>query len=267
MPQFVEFVTGTWVEGLDADVGHEAEALSGLLTRGVLDAVLALAMFEQARNAPHDHSQAAWERDRQLERIREEELASEDPRDCTAPDFMEWRMRISGQARRDVVRAKWEAGELPDELKHRLPFLHAQTFVTALAQVGRAMYALAELDTGSAKVELLAARDDFAAALPTLKHVRDSVEHAEDRLRGHNRRGQTMTLAPVTNTAVHAPTGGVLIGGMLNGSNFGWTVEGGDYQEVEISETTIEAARSSVQRALDALPWQTHGHPRYVPSR
>lgn len=185
MPQFVEFVTGTWVEGLDADVGHEAEALSGLLTRGVLDAVLALAMFEQARNAPHDHSQAAWERDRQLERIREEELASEDPRDCTAPDFMEWRMRISEQARRDVVRAKWEAGELPDELKHRLPFLHAQTFVTALAQVGRAMYALAELDTGSAKVELLAARDDFAAALPTLKHVRDSVEHAEDRLRGH----------------------------------------------------------------------------------
>jgi hypothetical protein len=29
---------------------------------------------------------------------------------------------------------------------------------------------------------------------------------------------------------------------------------------------TLEAARAAVQRALDALPWQAHGYPTYVPS-
>jgi hypothetical protein len=266
MPQLVEFVTGTWLEGLAEEIEREAETLTRVMINGVFDALLALAMFEQVRAAPQDDiSMEAWERERERERLREEELAAQDPRDFTASDYFEWRMRISEQARRDIVKQKWAAGELPRELKHRLPFLHAGTFVTALAHTRRALHELARLDLGGAETEVAAACDDLDRVIPSLKLVRDSVEHAEDRLRGRNRKGQQMALAPVANQAIHAPGGGILVGGMLNNDNFGWTVDDGTYQEVEVSDATIEASRAAVQRALDALPWKEHGHPRYVP--
>lgn len=264
MARLVQFVTGTWLEGVDEEIGREVEALSRVLTQAVLDAVLALKMFEHVCAIPRDSSSQAWHRDRELERVREGELAAEDPRGFGAPDYHEWCTRISEQARRDVVRAKWEAGELPQQLQHRLPFLHAQTFVSALAQVGRALRTLARLDLGDVHAEVLAACSDYDTAIPGLKNVRDSVEHAEDRLRGRNRKGQKLSLASVATSAIQAP-GGVLIGGMLNGRSFGWTVDDGSYQEVEVSDATIEAARAAVQRALDALPWKQHGHPHYVP--
>ncbi len=96
--------------------------------------------------------------------------------------------------------------------------------------------------------------------------VRDSVEHAEDRMRGF-KRSTKMTLAPITNSAIHAPGGGVLVGDMLNGRHFGCTVEDGTYAEIEVSDATVEVARAAVQRVYDALPWRTHGCPRYIPSR
>jgi hypothetical protein len=266
MAEFVEFVVGTWLEGLEEEVGREAEALCRVMTQGVVDAMLALAMFETACSFPRDFSSEAWERERGRERVREEELAAaEDPREFTAPDYMKWRLELSERARRSIIREKWVSGELSDGLKHRLPFLHAQTFVHALAQVFRALQKLAALNLGDAEAEVTAACGDFERAAPSLKGVRDSVEHAEDRSRGRSH-GQKMTLAPVLNTAIHAPGGGVLIAGMLNNNNFGWTIADGTYQEVEVSDRTIEAARAAVQRALDALPWKEHGYPHYVPS-
>jgi hypothetical protein len=53
---------------------------------------------------------------------------------------------------------------------------------------------------------------------------------------------------------------------MLNGRHFGCTTEDGSYQEVEVSDETLEAARAAVQSALDVLPWKTHGYPRYIPA-
>lgn len=204
-------------------------------------------------------------KDRERERQRETELAAEDPREFGAPDWFDWHRRISEQARRDVVRQKWVDGELPRQLSHRLPFLHAEVFVTSLAQVGRTLRTLAQLDVGTATVEVAHARDALETELPALKAIRDSVEHAEDRLRGRGKSGQRLTLAPVTNNAIHAPNGGALIGGMLNNNSLGWTTDDGTYREVEISDATVEIARAAVQRVLDALPWKKNGYPSYVP--
>jgi hypothetical protein len=255
---------GTWLEGLDDETRRDAEALCRLTADGVVDAMLALAMFETARSSPRDSSEEAWEREREREREREEELAAEDPHDLTAPGYMEWRMRLSERARRSIVREKWASGELSDALKHRLPFLHAETFVNSLAQVERALGRLADLDLGAAQSEVVAACADLEAAIPGLKAVRDSVEHAEDRGRGRSY-GKKITLAPVSNQAISAPSG-VLIAGMLNNNRFGWTAADGTYQEVEVSDATIEAARAPVQRALDAMPWKPHGYPHCVPA-
>ena len=257
---------GTWLEGLDDETRHDAEALCRVMADGVVDAMLALAMFETACSIPRDSSREAWERERQRQRAREEELAAADPpsQDFAPRENMEWRTRLSERARRSIIRDKWESGELSDALKHRLPFLHAETFVNSLAQVERALRSLQDLEFGSVHPEVVAACSDLEAAIPGLRAVRDSVEHAEDRSRARNR-GKKITLAPVSNEAISAPGGGVLIAGMLNNNRFGWTAADGTYQEVEVSDATIEAARASVQRALDAMPWRQHGYPLYVP--
>jgi hypothetical protein len=60
-------------------------------------------------------------------------------------------------------------------------------------------------------------------------------------------------------------TEALLIGGALNGQNFGCTIEDGTYAEVEVSADTIEVARAALQAVFDALPWNAHGYPSYVP--
>jgi hypothetical protein len=42
----VEFRTGVWLDGLDDDIAHEVRTIAYLLPQRVLDAVVALAMFE-----------------------------------------------------------------------------------------------------------------------------------------------------------------------------------------------------------------------------
>jgi hypothetical protein len=264
MAAFIELVAGTWLETEDEDAGREAEMLVHLLTQGVFDALIALALFQVAPGGGQ-HDRVAWDRDRQLERTREAELEAEDPREWGSPGWSEWRQEISGRAKRDVVRRKWEVGELPAQFEHRLSFLYAELFVTKLAQVGRTLRTLAALALGDSTDELSAAHDQYSASLPALKAVRDSVEHAEDRLRGRNKKGAPLTLAPVVNGVVHAPGGGALLAGMLNNDSFGWTTDDGTYQEIAVSDDTLEIARAAVQRALDALPWKSHGYPRYLP--
>jgi hypothetical protein len=53
-------------------------------------------------------------------------------------------------------------------------------------------------------------RNDWLAAFPQLKHVRDTAHHIEDRARGIDRNGKPLKLAPINNEMVNAP-GGVLI--------------------------------------------------------
>jgi hypothetical protein len=269
MPELVEFKVGLWLDGsLDTRVGREVELLSLLLPRTVFDAVLALRLFEQAMSSPTgaEAREARRYRDGEALRLREGELAAENGLDVTSPERGNQWMRLAEHARRDVVRAKWEAGELPSEYESRLPVLHAHSFLSSLMKVRRTLVRLSELETGSARAEIQAAVDDFVAALPGLKGVRDTAEHADERILGRDRRGRTMTLAPISSPGFNAPTGNALVIDMLAGRTIGSTAHDGTYHEVEVSDATIEGARAAVQRALDALPWRRdHGYPVYLP--
>jgi hypothetical protein len=266
MAQLVVLERGIWIEGLDEGVGRQVESLCGVMESNMTDAVLALAMFEQASAASHHSAfgKEAWERDRALEQRRREELEAQEP-EVDGEWYGDRITRLYEQAKRDVIKAKWEAGELPRSYAHRLPFLHARTFLTSLAQLGRAMSEMAKLDTGDAKTTIGGARDRFDAALPHVKPVRDSIEHAEDRMRGLDRDKKTMMLAPISNQMIEAPGGGVLVGDVLNNRHYGCTVNDGSYAEVEVADETLEAAREAVQAIFDALPWRS-GHRKFEPS-
>lgn len=134
-----------------------------------------------------------------------------------------------------------------------------------MAQLAKALQALARLETGEAQAEIVLATKRLNAALPKLASVRDSTVHAEDRARSRNRKGEKFGPAPLINNVIHAPGGGALVLDQLNGRNFGCTLDDGTYAEIEVSDATVEAVRASVQRAFDALPWKSHQR-RQVPS-
>ena len=223
MAQIVELVRrGFFLEGLDEEVGRDADALCHLMADRITDAVFSLGLFEEAWAAREQRSDT-WERDREAERAREQELAAANP----PPPHDSWDARkrweddLRDQAKRDVVRAKWAAGALPEAYQGRLPSVHARAFVLALAQISRALSAMAKLDTGDAQREIVAARDGFRQALPNVVPVRDSIEHAEDRMRSLNKKGQPLALAPIDNQLINAPGGGVLVSDSLNGRLYG----------------------------------------------
>jgi len=95
------------------------------------------------------------------------------------------------------------------------------------------------------------ARDTFAAALSGLKHVRDSAEHGEDRVRGRAF-GKKIATQPLINALVYAPGGGVMIMESLNNQHFGGTIADGTYAEGELADATTEITRAAVQAVYDA---------------
>jgi hypothetical protein len=72
---------GVFLEGLPDEVSRDVTALCNLVTERITDAVLALGLWEEAwgtmwsrLEVERDTRHEAWERDRQAERVREEEL-------------------------------------------------------------------------------------------------------------------------------------------------------------------------------------------------
>lgn len=247
---------GCWLEGFDEDeVKRDVEALLRLLSNCVDDAALALSLFEGSQasvfDSPEDRM-GTWEEDRERERAIEIRLEQGLPSNI---DF-EARFRAMDQiretAKQEAKRQKWQEGQIPDGYRHRLPFLHAKTCVYALDTLQKAMRLLA--DTPGVPAAIPETLRDFQTAFPDLVHVRDSSHHAEDRVQG-KKRSERIEPKPLTNGAVHAPSGGVLIVDMLNGRRYGGTLADGAYGEVEISPETVAIAQGCVQRVLNAFAW------------
>jgi hypothetical protein len=64
--ELVELERGIWIDGLDQEVAHEIQSLCSVMEGNVTDALLALAMFEQAYGASMGYDKDAWERDRHV---------------------------------------------------------------------------------------------------------------------------------------------------------------------------------------------------------
>ncbi len=161
------------------------------------------------------------------------------------------------EARREMARTLRETGEIP----RSDIVIHAKGFVTALASVQRALKALAKLDTGSARPAMQAARDSLSNAIPGLRLLRDSIEHAEDRARGLVRGDELPLAKDYANVPAHdlmeygSTTGdGGYYGASLDENRYGATVEDGKRAEVEVSEKNLEAAYNAVRDATNALP-------------
>lgn len=108
------------------------------------------------------------------------------------------------------------------------------------------------------------ASESFATALPSVVEIRNSAHHVEDRARSKGRNDKPLTLQPIDNNMIKS-AGGALVLSALNNNRLGYTLGDGYYDEVEISESSVNAAREAVQAVLDALNWR--GPQRFIPGR
>ena len=225
-------VPGMLVDGLPNEQLQAVRSLLMLLEGGLGDAAIALALYSQASQQRHSPTGSLLAADPQQEQVMKRQL--------------------------------WAAGAWPQQYLFRLTFVHAKSFVYALDQVAKALGMLARQPLAPPIASVITQQETaWTAALPDLKGVRDSSHHAEDRLRRKGKRGQDIQLQPINNEMISAPSGALLAENLIN-NRFGWTMEDGNYGEVEVSETTLVKARDIVQAVFDA-PWSWRGPARWVP--
>lgn len=253
---------GVWIEGMSRDDAFRAQSLLSTTEGALADAALSLTFFEACRGARHGPER--WEQ----RRAREQELqarvsAKYESQLGDVPESERW-MALLPMREAIETEAKllgWQEGDLPESYEGRLPFLHARAFLFALDTLANLLRVMAR--EAWAPTSLTTIRDDWLIAFPQLKHVRDTAHHVEDRIRGLDRDGRPVKLAPLVNEMISAPNGGVLLIDSLMNNRYGCTLADGTYGEVEVSGLSLAAATALLQRAIEAFQWR--GPERVVP--
>jgi len=246
-------VPGTWLVGCDNAWGIQTQLSA--IESVFAEAVMAWVLFEQTRTADAAVShRRVWEQDHQ----RRAELSQAIRVSAVDGGFdpIRWdaeREQVDVQ----LLREKWRAGVIPRQLQHQAVFIHAKAFLHAVDMVGKLLRRLAS--AGGVPTSVREVIDAFETSFPTLRHVRDSVQHFEDRSRGVDRKGHPLDLKPIDNELIHAPQGGVLALNNLIGNRFGATMADGRYGEIEVSGRTAASVRDLVEALYARFTWRGPG--------
>lgn len=253
---------------MSQSAGHSASSLLHLMESRLFEAALALELFDQARVAARarhqegaDTRMADWERDGLERRQIEAVLRSEWPSDQSPQERREAERSLYDQAARVQRHQKWQAGSIPDQYMHNLPFMHARSFLTALDSIAQTVDQM--IGEGWEPVALSEAAARREAKVPNVRAVRNTVAHESERALLRRQGGKSINLQPVENSMISAP-GGVLVLNSLNNNRYGCTMADGHYGEVEVSPDSLLATTELVQNVLDAFVWT--GPERWSPS-
>jgi len=247
MTVFELFYPGTRIELEDRAVGFEVLKYLSTIESRFTDAAVLLGLFEEAQ------AKASADLRSHIEQV-------PGPGESDAvgqPQFepeMDARTFLREWTKQQVEakRQRWQGGEPPRAYTSRLPFIYARAFLFSLWDVGKLLSKIGKfqgISNGSRK-----AIDAFDAAFPTLKGLRDSSAHLEERI-AFQAHGRPIPLKPIDNTLVRAPGGGVLVVESLLGNKFVGTNADGELAEIEVSANTMGTVQECVQQLLNSLPW------------
>lgn len=240
---------GTWLDLPDRDLAFELEGMLRNLEDRVADAAVALTVFESSISSRID-PRAEWERDAQIRREVEDQLRAE-VGDMYFRDFDRYRL----ESERRALRKKAELGVASRSYSHKLPFIHAHSFVYAVDSFGKFLDELCDYDATPQAVREV--RDEFDRRLPMVRKIRNSAMHLEDRSRRYasahdKRKGKRMDVQ------------GFLGLSNLEGNLLCYTINDGTYQKIAISQGTLQILVETVNKVLHAFPWK--GPPHVAPS-
>lgn len=240
---------GTWLQLENDEVRFEVEgvlrALEGILT----EAAIALSMFEESHSQRPD-SLYEWDRDVELRQKINDEIRKE-AGDDYYQNFDTYRL-ISEKRMRAK---KAELGILPRSYLHKIPFIHAHTFIYAVDSFGKYLEVLQEYNEVPEEIGKCA--KEFDRLLPSVRKIRNSALHIEDRSRGYGppwekKKGKKMEIQ------------GSLGLSNLEGNTLCYTIDDGSYQRVEISSNVLEILVSLANQILASFEWS--GPARIEPS-
>jgi hypothetical protein len=229
---------------LPEDEARELRALIGLCDSSLVDAALALRMYQAARpTATSVMDREAFEAKRAKRRDFEDEVR----RDwgLKPHDYSKYQ-EVSVECDLRLIRKNLEDGVLPSTFEHRISFVHAKSFLFSIDMIRKAISRM--MSCASAVAAAQEALDLIDRELPDLSHVRNSAAHVEDRVLG------------MKNNNKPIPHGGALFIGNLEGDVYSGTIADGRNAGVAVTDHSIVAAHSAVQGLIDKLAW--NGFPR-----
>ncbi len=244
---------GLQIDLTDRKASSDMEWQVMMLVSSLYEANAALIMFNEVRGqtyVPEDIEKWPEEAKRKRELLRQVIDSQHGLDDVSASQEAEvlWR------------REQWSTGRLPLRLRIAKPFVAAKGFLFAADNIEKQIATLASATGAPASVAGIHAQ--VGLAFPSLRELRNSAHHLEDRARGLDRKGRKLDLKPVNAGGIAAP-GGALVIGNLNGSTFGCTLKDGSFGQIDVTEGSLAKLGDIVQNVLDALPWK--GPRTYVP--
>lgn len=252
---------GTWLDHADRDWTWKIEGLLRNLQAQFYEANTALNLFEQARaDRSSSFTREQWQEDSERRAQIRREIEAELGFDLS---IQSWD-RITHETEVRFKREKWTNGHVPRELERNVISIFARAFVSALDGFDKFLSVLAKEQGVPASLAGLAER--MEQLFPDLRGVRNTTQHLEDRSRGlgAGKSPKPMTLQPIENQLVSAPSGGVLILNSLNGNRFGCTMSDGHYGEVEVSAQSLQALCILLHEVLQSFQWK--GPVQHAPS-
>lgn len=233
-------------------IGNQVRMLEGCIQ----EANAALNMFEKSmeRSRPEfDDKLAEFEMRLKISRETEEELYADGifPTDTKSSDYYQEYDRRRAHVE-DVVRHKmWASGYLPSSLISIEPFIIAKAFIHTLDIFGKFLRDIAQ-DSAAPK-GISEIEKTFYKALPDLKEVRNSIQHAEDRSKGMARQ-KKIDLKKV-DTGKMAIEGKVFVSAGLMDNKFGVTMADGHYGAIEISAETVHVMLNALLGVYSEFKW------------
>jgi hypothetical protein len=228
--------------------------LLGVCQDHISDAAVGLDLYHKAaaralhlRNSPRE---VAWDKRRHV--LEREFLAPSSDMPVEEIAKRPWQRILD--AAWQVLTERASLDEMPRDYAFRLTFIHAHTVLYGLDGVEKTLGILAR-EQPALPSEVSEAHAEMLRRLPTVKLVRDSAHHLEDRARGLGRREQPLSMKPVNTEIFDAPEGALILNTLLN-DKLGFTGSDGEFHEIKISAASIHVAREAVQKVIDALAWR-----------
>lgn len=250
---------GTWLELPDKDKSFLVSNLISSMETAVIDLAISLTLFnESALNDREEYNSESmeekWKRKSELRNKIENEYRSNL---SDQNEFYENHDYHGAEVEKKHREQMLKSGAIPDSYKHRFVFIHAHSFLSSADTFSKYLSVISKETELEFVAELL---KEFDNGLPSLRKIRNSSEHSEDRSRGYGKpadvkKKQKMELKPINNNLIKAENGGVLVISSLNGDRLGYTVDDGSYQEFDINMNTLGLIVDIFQRLINGFEW------------
>jgi hypothetical protein len=223
---------------LRGDPSEPIVALISFLEASVVDASIALHLFEQhAADEPALKAEDRLEREQLIRDTIDQELSN-----ALSPASQDYADRSHLYAVRSI-----ERGILPQSYVLRFAFVHAHSFLYALASFERDLESLRAFPQTKEAAKVALAELD--RALPSIRKIRNSAAHADDRIQGYGspgakKRGEQMNAA-----------NGMLLVSVLRNNTLEYTVDDGTVQGITVSEEAIVDLVAILNDFLASIEW------------